>query len=148
MTSRRLLYTILALFAPTLLFAQYRQQAKGDSEERYAKIVTKDTQCTMLYDSTEVSKSDAFVIVALLEKEGIWSPRVQNARAIFAITNQNVYSVDLFVSPRAISNPMADSIFENVLYELVTVYPERRYEFKLMALDSTFKLLTKVVKVQ
>ena len=148
MTPRRLQYAAFVLLAPSVLFAQYRPQAKGDSTERYAKIVTKDTKCTMLYDSTEMTKSDAFVIVTILEREGIWSPRVQDARAVFAITNQNVYSVNLFVSPKALSNPVADSILENVLNELKSVYPERRYEFQLMALDSTFNLLTRVVRIK
>jgi hypothetical protein len=146
--NKHLLRFILFLFMPTILFAQYNQQVQSNTAERYAKIVTMDSHNTMLYDSTQMSKSDAFVMVALLQREGIWSPRVRNANAIFAINNQNVYWINLFVEERALTNATADSILKDILYELKAVYPERRYEFELSAIDSTFSLITKEIKIQ
>ena len=139
---------ILALFMPTILSAQINTEVQSDSTERYSKIVTMNSKNTMLYDSTQLSKSDAYVIVALLEREGIWSPRVRNANAIFAINNKNVYWINLFVEARALSSSVGDSILKNILYDLKSVYPERQYEFELMAIDSTFSVITKEIKIQ
>ena len=139
---------ILALFMPTILSAQINTEVLSDSTERYSKIVTMNSKNTMLYDSTQLSKSDAYVIVALLEREGIWSPRVRNANAIFAINNKNVYWINLFVEARALSSSVGDSILKNILYDLKSVYPERQYEFELMAIDSTFSVITKEIKIQ
>ncbi len=149
MTSNKyFLRFIVFLFMQIMLFAQYNPQVQIDTAERYAKILTMDSHNTMLYDSTQMSKSDAFVIVALLQREGIWSPRVRNANAIFAINNQNVYWINLFVEARALTNAAADSILKDILYELKAVYPERKYEFELSAIDSTFSLITKEIKIQ
>lgn len=139
---------ILVLFMPTILSAQINTEVQSDSTERYSKILTMNSKNTMLYDSTQLSKSDAYVIVALLEREGIWSPRVRNANAIFAINNKNVYWINLFVEARALSSSVGDSILKNILYDLKSVYPERQYEFELMAIDSTFSVITKEIKIQ
>jgi hypothetical protein len=139
---------ILSLFISTILFGQINTQVQSDTTERYAKIVTLDSKNTMLYDSTQLSKSDAYVIVALLEREGIWSPRVWNANAIFAINNKDVYWINLFVEARALSSAVGDSILKNILYDLKSVYPERQYEFELMSIDSTFSVITKEIKIE
>jgi hypothetical protein len=151
MTAKTLFFISLLFLAllPPSLFSQSSRRAKTDTvPERYAKLVTINGSCTILYDSTAISKADAFIIVLFLAREGIWSEQVRGAKAIFSVNPQNGYSVTLFVGDRFITNPAADSVLKSVLGELRWLYPKRQYHFQLEAMDSTFSIQSKTIKLK
>jgi len=92
--------------------------------------------CKVYYDSTVISQSDAQVAGAVLEKVGYFTPSANELGAVFYKMSDK-YTIAFAVNNKMFSNIVATLIFENALEELKETYGNRKYQFRLLDVDST-----------
>jgi len=100
-----------------------------------------------MYDTTEIVESDARVVFALLQKYGIYSPGVRNARAVFFKEKEKTYSLLLFASKKAMTSPSAESMAKEILRELKSNYMDRKFYFLITADSSGSSMWPKKIQL-
>ena len=93
--------------------------------------------CTLYYDSTAISRSDAKAAGAILEMVGYFnSAQSEFVDALF-YKQKEKYVIAFGVNEEALSNRHIESDLKKALGELQKTYGTRRYQFRLLAMDST-----------
>jgi hypothetical protein len=92
--------------------------------------------CAVYYDTSAISSSDAKVVGAILEKIGYFDPRTPENDALFYRLDGE-YVVAFGIEPQGLHNPEVEKEINGALNELHGSYSDRRYCFRLLAMDST-----------
>jgi hypothetical protein len=152
LSTKSLNIAFISLVAFALLYWSYRYLNKPkplpNDPKNMVTLKLETTNCSLMFDSTEISESDAKVVFALLQKVGIYSARVRNAKAIFFKGEGNVYSIMLFVSKKALYSSDADSIAKDMLKELKLNYKNRKYQFFLSADSAGTTLFPRKIQLE
>ncbi|MCX6122179.1 MAG: hypothetical protein NTX44_11255 [Ignavibacteriales bacterium] len=141
-------YLFFVIFALLYGASAYLLSQSKTIPERYTKISNNRSKCTLTYDSTTISESDAKVAYTILENIHYFTPRVPTAQAIFFRDSNNVYTFECFVSRTKFEKTYVDSGFVGGLQELQTNYRNRKYQFHIFTVDSKDSILTRTIKLK
>jgi hypothetical protein len=91
--------------------------------------------CKVYYDSTAISQSDARVAGAILEKVGYFNPTNPDLDALF-YKQDGKHIIAFGVGEKAFSNEQIEGTLKEALKDLQKAYGNRKYQFRLLAMDS------------
>ncbi len=87
------------------------------------------------YDSTALSEGDAKAVAAMLQKVGYFDSITDTLDALFYKQGDD-YVVAFFVIESALSNKRIEKTLKQAVVELHQLYPNRKYVFRMLAMDA------------
>ena len=135
-----LVYAFCIVWAATPSISEIPQFVQSEVRMEYSG-------CKVCYDSTAVSQSDAKVAGAILEKVGYFNPRMHELDALF-YQKEGRHVIAFGVDEAALSDRHIEKDLNEALKELQKAYSNRKYQIRLLAMDSTGIVDEKFVQLE